>query len=276
MTMMTGQDAAGGGIMRKISVLRELLLNSSGNAAGGLTNIEATALQQARYEEKLRLDAEARKRESVIQELQSQLGGATKELEEERSLRKTLETTYEALAEHKKVLTIQLEAVSTVRNTLEDKKKAVESTLEKERIEHEEAKKLVEKQLLEITKQKNTALEEVGSMEANLLVSKRLVEEVRAEKAARETELEKEKASHREIVQGYMESSENLKFCLKESEEACKQAVSMRIYYGLFMRMHNLVVFHFSQLFSPFHNSGGSSHRIGYQLRGSPSSSHSE
>jgi chromosome segregation ATPase len=230
MTMtMTGQDDAGGGIMRKISALRELLLNSSGNAGGGLANIEATSLQQERYEEKLRLEAEARKRESVIQELQSQLGGVTKELEEERSLRKTLETTYEALAEHKKVLTIQLEAVSTVRNSLEGKKKAVESTLEKERSEHEEAKNLVEKQLLEVTKQKNTALEDFGSMEANLLASKRLVEEVQAEKAAREAELEKEKASHREIVQGYMESSEILKSQLKESEEACKQAVSMRL-----------------------------------------------
>jgi chromosome segregation ATPase len=226
---MTGQDDAGGGIMRKISALRDLLLNSSGNAGGGLANIEATSLQQERYEEKLRLEAEARKRESVIQELQSQLGGVTKELEEERSLRKTLETTYEALAEHKKVLTIQLEAVSTVRNSLEEKKKAVESTLEKERSEHEEAKNLVEKQLLEVTKQKNTALEEVGSMEANLLASKRLVEEVQAEKAAREAELEKEKASHREIVQGYMESSEILKSRLTESEEACKQAVSMRL-----------------------------------------------
>lgn len=215
--------------MRKISALRELLLNSSGNAGSGLTNIEATVLQQERYEEKLRLDAEARKRESVIQELQGQLGGASKELEEQRSLRKTLETTYEALAEHKKVLTIQLEAVSTVRNSLEDKKKAVESTLEKERSEHEESKNLLEKQLLEVTKQRNAALEEVGSLEANLLASKRLVEEVRAEKVARETELEKEKTGHREIVQGYMESSEILKSRLQESEEACKQAVSMRI-----------------------------------------------
>jgi chromosome segregation ATPase len=229
----TSTEEDSGGIFSSIAALKQILMLDS--PTRDILNDKNNMLQQLRYEEQKRFESQMKEQNEQMEELKSRIGALKKESEKERSLRKTLETTYEALSEHKKELAVQLEMVSHSREVLEEKVAGVDSNLEALEKSHASEKKALETQLEEVSKEKDTALEKTGTLEARLLTAEREVEELKVAKAATTAELEATTAMQEEIKQGLLDAhftaSETLKKQLEASEEAhTKATTEVRFY----------------------------------------------
>jgi chromosome segregation ATPase len=230
-TMTTPQmptEKEGDGIFSSIAALKQILMLDS--PTRDILNDKNNMLQQLRYEEQKRFENQMKEQNDQMEELKSRIDALKKESEKERSLRKTLETTYEALSEHKKELTIQLEMISNARDALEEKVAGADSKLEALEKSYECEKKALETKLEEVSKEKDAALEKTGNLEARLLTAEREVEELKAAKAVAMAELETNTVRQEEIKQnlldGHLASSEILKKQLEASEEARTNATT--------------------------------------------------
>jgi chromosome segregation ATPase len=199
-----------GGIFRSIAALKQILNFDS--PTRDILNDKNSMLQQLRYEEQKRFENQMKEQNEQMEELKSRIDALKKESEKERSLRKTLETTYEALSEHKKELTIQLEMISNSRDALEEKVAGAGSNLEALEKSHASEKKVVETKLEEVSKEKDDALEKTGNLEARLVTLER---EVEARVKVMQLGLD-----------GHVASSEILKKQLVASEEARTKATT--------------------------------------------------
>ena len=219
-------EEEGGGIFSSIAALKQILMLDS--PTRDILNDKNNMLQQLRYEDQKRCENEMKEQSEQMEELKSRIDTLKKESEKERSLRKTLETTYEALSEHKKELAIQLEMISNSRDALEEKVAGADSILEALEKSYSSEKKALETKLEEVSKEKDAALEKTGTLEARLLTAKREADELKAAKAAAMAELEANTARQEEIKQGLLDghlaSSEILKKQLEASEEARTKA----------------------------------------------------
>jgi chromosome segregation ATPase len=216
------------GIMKSIHALRTILMIDS--PTKDLLGSNNTSLLQQRYEEQQRSLDQIKKQEQLIQGLESSLEDTKKESEKDRSLRKSLETTYAALAEHKKDLTLQLELVSKSREKLEEKAASADTILEAAERSHSKDKKILETQVDDAANQKVEALEKVDSLEARLLTTNRLVEELKTEKVTLTSQIEADKIAHQVSIKGYVKSNENYKRRADETEEVHLKAVQDRIH----------------------------------------------
>jgi DNA repair exonuclease SbcCD ATPase subunit len=209
-----------GGIMSSLHALRTILMIDS--PTKDLLASNNTSLLQQRYEEQQRALDQIKKLEQLRQDLESRLEDTKKEAEKERSLRKSLEATYGALAEHKKDLTFQLELVTKSREKLEEKAARADTILSAAEESHSKEKKTLETQVDDAANQKVEALEKVDSLESRLL-------ELKAEKLTLTSQIEADNIAHQVSIEGYVKSNENRKRRADETEEAHIKAVQDRI-----------------------------------------------
>jgi chromosome segregation ATPase len=236
-------EKEGGGIFSSIAALKQILMLDS--PTRDILNDKNHMLEQLRYEEQKRAESKVEAQNEQMEELKSRVDALKKESEKERFLRKTLETTYEALSEHKKQLTMQLEMISNSRDALEEKVAGADSILEALEKSYSSEKKALETKLEEVSKEKDAALEKTGNLEGRLLTAEREIEELKAAKAAATAALEAHTAMQEEIKKGLVDgnfaSSEILKKQLEAAEEARTKATTEVRCFG--DKQHFLLVF---------------------------------
>jgi chromosome segregation ATPase len=213
-----------GGIMSSIAAVRELLEKNGSSSPESSLKYEISAIKQSRYEDRLRFEEQIQKQNDSIRDFQIKLQQVEQEAQSEKSLRQTLEKTNEALDEHKKELTAQLELVSKSRGSLEGTVVGFRSSLEEEKVAFLKEKERLEALVNELSLQKKNELENTGEWEARFLTSQRQTEELNADVVALIDQMESARVRHQETIQDYTKSIETVKQRLEETDAARKVA----------------------------------------------------
>lgn len=121
-----------GNIKDSIAALRSILMIDTPTKAMLAGQHPSVDLQRARHEEQKQQEEIAELR-TKASDLKLQVQRVANEAAQENRMRKSLETTYEAMAKHKEELSVQLELVTKARQTVEEKLDATTATLQKER-----------------------------------------------------------------------------------------------------------------------------------------------
>ena len=174
------------------------------------------ALQQSRYEERRKYESEVNKLKSTIVDLRTKLGQVQQESEKEKSVRRTLETTYEALSQHKKELSVQLELINKSRESLEEKLETAKKSVEEEKISIAKERQEWDAQLEKLNEQSQVSLKTAKEFETRCHESLDLVASRKAQMADLETK-------HEETIQNHIQAKESLKTRLEEREGALRK-----------------------------------------------------
>jgi septal ring factor EnvC (AmiA/AmiB activator) len=204
------------GVMSSIAALRQILMIDTPTKAMLSEKNANIALQQTRYDER-------KKYEEQLAEWQSKLTLVEQESIKEKSLRKTLETTYEALSQHKKELGVQLELVSKSRESLEERLAAVSKTLEEEKVSFARQRREWEPQLAHVNKERQAVLRQSGEWQSRFQASQRYTEELKAATKKLKKEIEAGAKLLEESKQSSTGEQQLLQKRLEEAETAQKK-----------------------------------------------------
>lgn len=215
-------DNQDGSIMGSIAALRNILMIDAPTNKMLSEKHTSITLQQSRYEERTKYQEQISKLASTVADLETKLEQVQQESQKEASMRKTLETTYGALTQHKKELAMQLELVSKSRESVEGKLTTANQTRQTEKASFERQRLAWQPHLDQMKRDCDKALKKSGEWEAKCLTSQRPTEELQAELATLQTELTTTKAQHEETLRSYVNTQESLllKQRLKDSEMA--------------------------------------------------------
>jgi chromosome segregation ATPase len=208
--------------MSSIAVVRALVKQDS--SSHDALEDELSAVKQTRYEDRLRFEEQLQTQADLVQDLQAKLKEAQEEARRENSIRQTLEKTNEALDEHKKLLSTQLESVSQSRGSLEGTVQGVRSTLEEEKAAAVKAKVQLESMLQDAIQQKDDAMEKSGEWETRFLASQRQTNELTSQLESLKKQVEHSTVRHQDVLQGHNNTYETFKKRLEESAAARKRA----------------------------------------------------
>ena len=233
-TTFGGHGSGGGELLSSVAAVRELLLrptisNPSGNHLQNRLSDELSAVQQSRYEDRVRFEQERQSYIERVEELTSRLQQAKRELEQEQAIRKSLEETNEALEKHKDELTTQLEELSSSQSTRSIAGSGNQSdgtTSEAtERIQALEQEKLV---LTNKVSQLQNELSQVKSTsdgwKNQCLVSQRQVQEMQVQLESFQKEFQVNQDRQRDLLNSQDIQYESFRRRLEESIAARKKA----------------------------------------------------
>jgi hypothetical protein len=168
----------GESIMSSIAAVKEIL--AMGVPADQKTwEDELNASKQQRYEDTRKLQEQLLEQQDQVRRLKSDLEEATNEAKRERAFRVTLETTNDAMEEHKKELNSQLELVNKCKQIVEDEMKALRSKQETAMDAFLDDKEELKDKLEGSNQQHLEALKKAGECEAKFLASERETGELR-------------------------------------------------------------------------------------------------
>mmetsp|Transcript_7712 Transcript_7712/g.11033 ORF Transcript_7712/g.11033 Transcript_7712/m.11033 type:complete len:652 (+) Transcript_7712:132-2087(+) len=189
-------DGKGGDRFKdSLASLRKILMVDK-SPSKHLVSGSVTDSEGARLKKELRVTKEnlrsINKKSSV---LEKKLEEANEQLQRERSLRATLESTYEALAKHKQELTAQVDSLLKTRNEQEEEVKSLQNSLEKQKDKRTEIEIRLTKKLEILELEKAKALKEGGDLEAKLVSSERKFSDMekKVENATRNFDSERKK-----------------------------------------------------------------------------------
>ena len=217
-----GNDAGGDevGIMSSIKALKSVLMIDSPSQRLLSANKPSIAMQQSRYQERRTYEEQIEQLQTTVADLEGRLKASKEEAEKESSVRKTLETTYEALSKHKKELSVQLELVSKSRSSLEEKLETLSKKASEEKASFAQQRREWEPQVA-ILKEKNEEISKTSEeWEARCLSSQREVEELKSQVESLKTQMQESEARHQESSQQHAQAEEALKHRLEETEVA--------------------------------------------------------
>ncbi len=126
-TPTVGSQPDGGSIKESIAALRSILMIDTPTKSLLSPSVAAQNSRAQQWDELSKLRSKA-------SELKHQIQEATNEAAQENRKRKTLQTTYDALAKHRKELSVQLELVSKSREAVEEKLASMRKNLNEERV----------------------------------------------------------------------------------------------------------------------------------------------
>ncbi len=223
----------GGELLSSVAAVRELLLrptigNTSGNYHHSRLADELSAVQQSRYEDRLRFEQERKSYVERVEELTSRLQQAKKELEQEQVIRKSLEETNEALEKHKDELTTQLEELSSLKSTsgaFQEEQGDGATQEGNERI------RSLEEDKLDLTNKVSQLQQELIEVKTTLdgwknqcLVSQRQVQEMQVQLESFQKEFQVNQDRQRELLHSQDIQYESFRRRLEESIAARKKA----------------------------------------------------
>jgi hypothetical protein len=226
-TMSTAQNSNNPetprGSSSSIAALRQILMLDT--PTRDILNDKHNAVQQqARYQEQQRYTAEMKGQLDQIKDLKKRVKDLQTECETERSMRKTLETTYEALSNHKKELTLQLELVSKARQHLEQK---LEASGEGGATSSSSSPPSTET---------DKAVKKARQLENELTSARREVEELKRKNILLVAQGSGDKDKQNETLEAYAATNERLKKRTEENEDKLYKVqteVSLMIIYTL-------------------------------------------
>ena len=222
--MSNNPETPRGSATSSIAALRQILMLDT--PTRDILNDKHNALQEARYQEQQRYAAEMKGQLDQIKELKKRVKDLQKECETERSMRKTLETTYEALSNHKKELTVQLELVSKARQRLEEKLDASLSganNVDGDAMEVEGGGSSTE-ELKTIRQQRDQAVKKSEDLERQLSTSRREVEDLKRKNILLTAQGSGDKNKQDETLQAFAATNERLKKQTEENEDKLQKA----------------------------------------------------
>lgn len=217
---MTTTATASGDLLSSIATVRQLLQQNQGP---NKISDELSALQQLRYEEKLRFDDERMSHQELVQDLNDRLQQAKREAQQEKVIRLSLEETNEALEKYKEELVMQLETASSLRSSHpEDTPQGSVAIEIFQALEQEKdmlAKKLVDSQQ-EVVQVKTTS----DKWKSQCLASQRQVKELQIQLESFRKEYHTSQDRQKELIQGRDTKYESFHRRLEESVAARKKA----------------------------------------------------
>lgn len=147
-----------GSIKDSIAALRSILMIDTPTKSLLSPSIEAQQSRAKQWDEVSKL-------RHKTSELKSQIQEVTKEAAQEVRKRKTLQTTYDALAKHKRELSVQLELVTKSREATEEKLGKLQKTLQEERNSHFKERSLWKPEIDRLTRENKNWSEQSRSLE---------------------------------------------------------------------------------------------------------------
>ena len=220
--MSNNPETPRGSATSSIAALRQILMLDT--PTRDILNDKHNALQEARYQEQQRYAAEMKGQLDQIKELKKRVKDLQKECETERSMRKTLETTYEALSNHKKELTVQLELVSKARQRLEEKLDASSSGANNVDGDAMEVEGSSTEELKTIRQQRDQAVKKSEDLERQLSTSRREVEDLKRKNILLTAQGSGDKNKQDETLQAFAATNERLKKQTEENEDKLQKA----------------------------------------------------
>ena len=215
-------DYDGESIMASIAALKEILNIGGGigsSASGGGTGVTAAAnniqedepsyhhwedqineLKQKRYEDVRSLQVQMGDTDDELRRLKSDLQEATTEAQRERALRVSLESTNDAMNEHKKQLDQQLELMTKTKSELENEITTLRSQQATQKENHVKEKDNLNSTIEKGKTEHQKTLQEVGEWEAKFLTSQREVEELKVTLSKMEQQQQQTKSQDRSVV----------------------------------------------------------------------------
>lgn len=241
--MLGGNGAGSGGeLLSSVAAVRELLLrpnlaNPLGTNHHHRLSDELSAVQQSRYEDRLRFEQERKSYVQRIDELTSRLQQSKRELEQEQAIRKSLEETNEALEKHKDELSAQLEELSCLKSSpstgilLEQESGGgTTTTTGSEEVMHGKVQSL-EQEKLDLTNKLSNLQQELSRVKSTAdswknqcLVSQRQVQAMQIQLESFQKEFQLNQDRQRDLLQTQDIQYESFRRRLEESIAARKKA----------------------------------------------------
>jgi chromosome segregation ATPase len=193
------QEGEDGSIMGSIAALKNILMIDTPTKSI-LSRGANISLQQTRYEERRQYDDEIESLKTALGDLESKRERLTQEFEKEKSVRKTLETTYGALLKHKKELMVHMELLKNSRGKLEDELASNVISLRSTKRSMEESNKDWEKQVEALKGEKAAALDSASDFENKYKESRKKVQDLEETIAQLKTEIEQSNQRYEETV----------------------------------------------------------------------------
>lgn len=204
-------------LMSSIAMVRELLKTDPFHV-----DTEISSLQQSRYEDRLRFDEERKVQQELVMSLKEQLGQAKCEAQQERSIRKSLEVTNEALEQHKKELTAQLDGLHRLDETPQESSVAPTEVDSIKKLEDRNAE--MSRQLATSRKETKEARESAGTWKKSCIDAQRQVKELLGQLESMKTEHQSVKKQQKELLESKGSKYESFQQRLDQSIEARKKA----------------------------------------------------
>jgi len=229
LTMATAKSPTGGGeLMSSIAAVRQLLLQDYPSASHrqriSLAD-KLSAVQQTRYEEKLKFEEERKAHQEVVDDLKRRVEQAKREAQQEKSIRLTLEETNDTLEKHKDELSAQLDSVLSSSQAPRANENRSTTMASSEQVKTLERENEVLAAKLSATR---TELEEMrkssGEWKIQCLASQRQAKELQIELESYRKQYEASQDRQKELLQGRDTNYETFQKRLKESIAARKRA----------------------------------------------------
>lgn len=209
-----------GDIKDSIAALRSILMIDTPTKSLLSGQHPSVAAQQSRYDErKVQWDELARLRDNAS-ELKHRVQEATAEAANETRKRKTLESTYDALAKHKKELSVQLELVTKSREAAEEKIEQMRTTLNNERAAMAKERVEWKPEMDRLSREKNKFEREAKELRVRCQSAEQKVQEL----GNRVRHLEKELADTKTALETNLSSQASLQPRVDQSETARRKA----------------------------------------------------
>lgn len=231
--MATASSARGGGeLMSSIAAVRQLVLqqgySSNPNHSERDSSLadELSAVQQSRYEERLKFEEERKGHQEIVDDLKRRVEQAKREAQQEKAIRLSLEETNEALEQHKKELSAQLDALSSSSSAARTPRESQEpSAASRDRVKELEQER---DQLVTQLSASRSELEEMrtasGNWKIQCLASQRQVKELQIHLDSYKKQYEASQNRQKQLLEGQDTKFESFQNRLNESVAARKKA----------------------------------------------------
>ena len=207
-------------IKESIAALRSILMIDTPTKSLLSDEAPSVAAQQSRYDARKEQWEEIAKLRSTTSELKHRVQEVTNEASLETRKRKTLQTTYDALAKHKKELSVQLELVTKSREAAEEKLDSMRKTLGEERLAMAKERVQWRPEMDRLSREKTKFESKSKELEAQCVSAEQKVQEL----GQRVNRLEKELSDTKAKLQEKQASQTALQPRVEQSEKARRKA----------------------------------------------------
>lgn len=205
-----------GSIKDSIAALRSILMIDTPTKSLLSPSVEA---QQSRAQQLQQWD-EVSKLRHATSELKHQIQEVAKEAAQEVRKRKTLQTTYDALAKHKRELSLQLEIVNQSREATEEALGKVQKALQEERTTYFKERSLWKPEIDRLTRENKNWSEQSKTLESRCAT----LEETKQQLSAQIKTLETKLAEAQAKLNSWESSQAILQPALEQAEKARQTA----------------------------------------------------
>lgn len=212
------ESEEGGSIMGSIAALRNILMIDTPTKSI-LNRSTSISLQQTRYLERQEYEEKIDALQTKLDDMKSDQKRLQEELKQEKSVNKSLQTTYDALLKHKKEVMVHLELLKNSRGKLEDDLTAHIKNLRETKREAAEADENNNKQIQSLTQEKSAALAKASDFESKYEASSKKASELEKNVASLKSEIEK-------LNQQHAKENEEHSNLLETSEESLKSTTA--------------------------------------------------